>query len=29
MKPKETIKYITIRANALAAMDAPNEVIRR
>lgn len=25
MKPKETIKYMTIRANALAAMDAPNE----
>lgn len=25
MTPKETIKYMTIRANALAAMDAPNE----
>lgn len=27
MAPKETIKHITIRANALAAMDMPNEKI--
>ena len=25
METKETIKYMTIRANALAAMDMPNE----
>lgn len=25
MTTKETIKHITLRANALAAMDAPNE----